>query len=60
MHLAHIHSQSILSCQLLTRWEVIDFLILIEPFVEITLALGVSPEHVPIVAVGCYKTIDLE
>ena len=38
----------------------VDLLALIESFVEIVLALGVCPEHVPIVAIGRHEAVNLE
>lgn len=60
MHLANINCQPVLSRELLTRGEVVDFLILVQPLVEIVFALSVRPEHVPVVAVGGHKTVYLK
>ena len=38
----------------------IDLLVLIQPLVEVILALGVRPEHVPIVAVRGDQPVDLK
>ena len=43
LHLAHIDRETILPGQFLTRWEMIDLLVTVEPLIEVVLSLGVRP-----------------
>ena len=38
LHPDDVEAQSIFSCDLMTLWEVIDFLVLVQTLVEVTLA----------------------
>lgn len=49
LHPNNIEAKSIFSSNLITLREVIDFLILVEPFIEVALAAGRTPKHVPLV-----------
>ena len=60
LHLANILCKPVLPSQLNTGWKVIYLLVLVQPLVEVTLTLGVRPEHVPIVAIRRNKAIDFE
>jgi len=57
LHLYDIDGQSVFPCELLTRREVIDLLIVIESFVKVVFALSVRPQHVPVVSVSRHQPI---
>lgn len=56
LHPNNIEAKSIFSSNLITLREVIDFLILVEPFIEVALAAGRTPKHVPLVWLCQSKT----
>lgn len=49
LHFDHILTQLVLPRDLIARWKVIDFLILIKALIEIAFTGTVAPEDVPIV-----------
>jgi len=60
LHFDYVDCEAILSCELHTRREVVDLLIMVKAFVEVAFTLGVGPEHVPVVTVGLDKAVDFE
>lgn len=52
LHFPDIDRQSVLPGQFLTGRKVINFLVVVQSFVEVVLALGVGPQHVPVVTVS--------
>lgn len=57
LHLDSIDCEAVLSGKLRARREVINLLVLIESFVEVVLALCVSPKHIPVMAVCRDQTV---
>lgn len=56
LHSDYIFSELILPGHLKTGWEMINFLILIEPFVDVRFATLVHPKYVPVMALGMSET----
>jgi len=60
LHLYCIDGKSVFTRELRARRKVINLLALIESFVEVVLALCMRPEHVPVMAVCSYQTVDFK
>jgi len=60
LHSYKVEAESILSCDFMALWKVIDFLIFVEALVQVALAAAGAPEDVPLMALGrsessCFK-----
>jgi hypothetical protein len=49
LHLDYILTQIVLPGDLVALWEMINLLVLIQAFVEVTLAPRVAPQDIPVV-----------
>ena len=57
LHLYDIDGESVFPCELLTRREVIDLLIVVKSFVKVVFALSMRPQHVPVVSVCRHQPV---
>jgi hypothetical protein len=57
LHPYHIKAQSVFSCDLVTLREMINLLIFIKTFVQVTFAAARTPEYIPLVAFSRSKTV---
>ena len=60
LHPDTIEAKSIFSSDLMTLWEMVDLLVLIETLIQVALARGRRPENIPLVRLcrsepGCLK-----
>ena len=49
LHFNIIEAKSVLACYLIRMWEMVEALILVEAFVQVSLTTAASPEEVPLV-----------
>lgn len=52
LHADHIVTQSIFSSDFIALREMVDLLVLIEPFIEVALAAATAPKDVPFMALS--------
>lgn len=57
LHSDHVEAESILSSDLVGLWEVVNLLVFIQPFIEIALARGGTPEDVPLMRLSVLEAI---
>ena len=57
LHLHIVVTKAVLTGDLMTLWEVIDFLELVQAFIEIALARTRRPENVPLVRVSVVEGV---
>ena len=52
LHPHHVEAETILSRDFVALREMIDFLVLVKPFVKVALAAARAPQHVPLMALS--------
>lgn len=60
LHSHHVEAETIFACDFITLWEMIDFLIFIEPLILVALERARRPKQVPLVALGVRETMVLQ
>ena len=60
LHSQNIQAKAIFSSNFVTRWEVIDLLVLIQPIIQVGLSTCVRPQHIPIVTFCMSKPVALK
>lgn len=55
-----VEAQSVFACDLVTHWEVVDSLILVETLIQEGLARAARPQDVPLVGVSIGKVVCLQ
>lgn len=60
LHPDHVEAESVFSSDFVTLGKVIDFLVLVEPFVEVAFAARGAPKNVPLVGLGGREASSLE
>ena len=60
LHSLDVDSHAVLPRELDRDGEVIDLLVGVKSLVEVVLALGVGPQHVPVVPVSLHEPVQLE
>lgn len=57
LHPDHVEAKSIFPCDLVALWEMIDFLVFIQAFIQVALATTGTPEDIPLMALGWSKAV---
>lgn len=57
LHLDHIKAQSVFPCDLVARWEMIDPLVLVKAFIEVSFATWWGPEDIPFMTLSVVHSI---
>jgi hypothetical protein len=60
LHADHIIAKSVLSSDLITLREMIDFLVLIQAFIQVALAAGRAPQDVPLMRLSVREPVAFE
>jgi len=60
LHLDHIVTKPVLSCQLVTHWKMVDLLILIQAFIQIGLAGLTCPQDIPVMSISMHEIVGFE
>jgi len=60
LHPDYVVAQAVLPGDLVTRWEMVDFLVLVQAFIDVRLAATRAPEDIPLVRLSMGKAIVLK
>lgn len=60
LHPHYVVAKSILPGDLVTRWEMVDFLILVQAFIDVRLAATRAPQDIPLMRLSMGEAIVLK
>jgi hypothetical protein len=60
LHFNQVVAQSVFPCDLVTGWEVIHFLILVQTLIDVGLATWRTPEEIPFMRICVWETISFK
>jgi len=60
LHPHNIEAKSIFPCNFMTLWVMVDLLVLVETFIQVTLTTGRAPKYVPFMGFSSGEATGLE